>query len=104
MSKINLHEMFETRCESLASLYENEGPYDDDYQGFKDGYTASLNDLQGKIDKLIDALEFYSWIQPTQFPEGYYEPHYSQGQGGHDRFGTRARQILAEFKNREVKK
>lgn len=113
MSKINLHEMFEARMNEHAnehaphfeSMKWESYTLSHDYcmrqarSDFKSGYTAALNDLQPKVEKLLNTLEFYAWIQPTQFPEGYYEPHYSQGQGGHDRFGTRARQAIAEFKH-----
>lgn len=83
--------------------------------GYRNGYTAALNDLQGKIDGLIKALEFYAsadnWnhISPT---EATYSVISKEDLGaGEFKFtedvddervgGKTARQAIAEFKNGE---
>lgn len=68
------------------------------HQAFKAGHEAATERLMTVLEQALDVIEFYSWIQPTQFPEGYYEPHYSPGVGGHDRFGTKAREFLLSIR------
>lgn len=93
MNKINLHEMFRNEFYDLEKLFDE---FDDErkvefiekypfiwndvfdidrnsryHRAMKEiikaGYTAALNDLQPKVEKLIDALEYYaaatSWAQ-----------------------------------------
>ena len=62
MTKINLHELFESRMNELSKDLDEEcsrqAPcYQDSKETFKNGYTAALNDLQGKVDGLLKALE-----------------------------------------------
>ncbi len=56
VTKINLHKLMKKRINELADKH-----YATFGQGaFKDGYTAALNDLQGKVDGLLKALEYYT--------------------------------------------
>ena len=58
-------------------------------------------DLKAKYQKAKRTLDFYATYSPFQFPEGYYEICIEKGVGGHNRFGTLARQTLAELGEKE---
>ena len=58
MIKINLHQMFEARMNQQAERpWGFEGTSNREAAYYRRGYTAALNDLQGKIDGLTEALE-----------------------------------------------
>lgn len=104
MSKINLHEMFKARMNEQAksqriyepkyggkdhSGYDTMMKYeinDEREECFELGYTAALNDLQGKVDGLLDSLQIYmAW---------------SEGRGSLSKeIVDEAYKALAEFKN-----
>jgi hypothetical protein len=68
---------------------------------FKAGYTAALNDLQGKVDGLVEALEFYSVNGLAKVELGQ-RMDVRLAQEFYVNGGL-ARQALAEFKNGELK-
>lgn len=57
---------------------------------------TSLTEAREACRKMAGALEFYGTFSPRQHPEGFYEIHVSPGVGGEDRFGTKARETLAD--------
>lgn len=48
--------------------------------------------LKAELKREKECVDFYATHKPMQFPEGYYEICSRGGIGGHDRFGTRARE------------
>lgn len=53
--------------------------------------------LREKLAVAVEALEFYT-LSPYYFPDGFYELNIKQSEGGHVRFGTKAREALSKIK------
>jgi histone acetyltransferase (RNA polymerase elongator complex component) len=97
MTKINLREIMKNKSTETIKDIQNyhacfHGDCPHDKQIFcmdavvEAGYTAALNDLQGKVDGLLDALEEAVESYPKDL-----------------RHHTKAYKAIAEFKNGEVK-
>lgn len=80
---------------------------EDQDQSFIAHSRTDIPALLDYIDKLREAYEildravaFYEAHSPWRFPEGYYEINIKEGEGGHVKFGSMARD--ASQKAREV--
>lgn len=79
--------MFEARMNEQADRpWGFEGTSNREAGYYRRGYTAALNDLQGKVDGLVDALELCA---SDVFERSFYVEN--------------ARKALAEFKNGGLK-
>ena len=68
--------------------YREEGKLEHQYR------QERMNELQSEVARLRKVADFYATFQPFQFPEGYYEICIEPGVGGHNKFGTLAREAL----------
>lgn len=50
-----------------------------------------------QLQKFREVLKFYATYSPRYHPDGFWEIHIAEGEGGEVRFGNRARRCLAEY-------
>jgi hypothetical protein len=55
-----------------------------------------INELEQFKKEALEMAGFYGDHNPRQFPGGYYEINLKEGEGGHVRFGERARAFIAK--------
>lgn len=109
MSKINLHEMFEERL--TKSMGENakmhnetlrffrNATFDEVYKnGYLAGYTAALNDIQPKVEKLLNAMEEI-YAKKTMTIYNYSEEFMKGANAANVQCSEIAENALAEFKH-----
>lgn len=95
--------MFEARMNEQADEHAFSGEFSNNNDecgnacgSFKEGYTAALNDLQGKVEKLLNALQKY-------IDESKHWPISADKYDKGERYSDIAIKAIAEFKNGEVK-
>lgn len=76
MNKINLKEILEKRMNELAKEHSlSEGDNGNAVISFEAGYSAAINDIEPKVQKLIEALESIVTEYAEDEFDVYYIPH-----------------------------